>query len=337
MPAPFPSPFTRATIGLLMLLALPACKGQAVQANPQAGPSAPPRSESAASPSSDDEDPNNILLNPRTEPLDQRTLDAITPAGDPAYAGQPAPLPDGITVPLPLNPKPQRQYRMAGRVPDTLDVEVISRYDAFADFMPACRAYLDKFGAQPDKYGDGTFDVPSRVARTKGGFEASIVIDRFEESPCQFVYRDTAVRVYKKADQLPLSDGERRILDRFSARTAVTADRYFHDDTVPVCMPDDRSACRPDTWHLAVNFDPAKPVYLLCKRYIPSSADQLPTDERLLKYVCYGPPKSLYKRMHGLKAHNRSPIRVDIYDLDSERPPFPLDDARQPTQQGDKQ
>ena len=160
MPAPFPSPFTRAAIGLLMLLALPACTGHAVQADPQAGPSAPPRSETAASPSSDDEDPNNILLNPRTEPLDQRTLDAITPAGDPAYAGQPAPLPDGITVPLPLNPKPQRQYRMAGRVPDTLDVEVISRYDAFADFMPACRAYLDKFGAQPDKYGDGTFDVP---------------------------------------------------------------------------------------------------------------------------------------------------------------------------------
>lgn len=335
MPAPFPSPFTRAAIGLLMLLALPACKGQAMQADPQTGPSAPSRSETAASPSSDDEDPNNILLNPRRGPLDQRTLDAITPAGDPGLAGQPAPLPDGITVPLPLNPKPQRQYRMAGRVPDTLDVEVESRYFPYADDTDDCIAYLQAFkDALPER--TLSITAPERVTRTKEGFEASIVIDRFEDSPCQFVYRDTAVRVYKKADQLPLSDGERRILDRFSARTAVTADRYFHDDTVPVCMPDDRSACRPDTWHLAVNFDPAKPVYLLCKRYIPSSADQLPTDGRFLEYVCYGPPKSLYKRMHGLKAHNRSPIRVDIYDLDSERPPFPLDDARQPTQQGDK-
>ena len=334
MPAPFPSPFTRAAIGLLMLLALPACNFQAVQADPQARPSMPPSSETAASPSSDDEDPNNILLNPLRGPLDQRTLDAITPAGDPAYAGQPAPLPDGITVPLPLNPKPQRQYRMAGRVPDTLDVEVESRYFPYADDTDDCIAYLRPFkGALPES--TLSITAPERVTRTKEGFEASIVIDRFEESPCQFVYRDTAVRVYKKADQLPLSDDERRILDRFTARNVVTADRYFHEDTVPVCMPDDRSACRPDTWHLAVNFDPAKPVYLLCKRYIPSTADPLPTDERLLEYVCYGPPKSLYKRMHGLKAHNRSPIRVDIYDLDTELPPFPVDYSKQPTQ-GDK-
>lgn len=41
---------------------------------------------------------------------------------------------------------------------------------------------------------------------------------------------------------------------------------------------------------------------------------------------------ALYKRMHGLKAHNRSPIRVDIYDLDSEPPPFPVEYSRQPTQ-----
>lgn len=137
MPAVFPSPFTRAAIGLLMLLALPACNGQPLQADPEAGPSAPPRSETATSPSSEDEDPNNILLNPRTGALDQRTLDAITPAGDPALAGLPAPLPDGASVQVPLNPNPQRQYRMAGRVPDTLDIEVVSRYDAFA-YTPEC-------------------------------------------------------------------------------------------------------------------------------------------------------------------------------------------------------
>ncbi len=332
MPAPSPSPFTRAAIGLL-LLALPACKGQAVQANPQAGPSAPPRSETAASPSSDDEDPNNILLNPRTEPLDQRTLDAITPAGDPAYAGQPAPLPDGITVPLPLNPKPQRQYRMAGRVPDTLDVEVESRYFPYADDTDECIAYLRPFkAALPER--TLSITAPERVTRTKDGFEASIVIDRFEESPCQFVYRDTAVRVYKKADQLPSPDGERRMPYRVSAIDVVTADRYVHGDDVPVCMRD-RYACRPDTWRLALNFDPAKPAYVLCKRFDDPDADEL-SSGGIKKYFCYGPPKPIYKRMHGLKVHTRSPIRVDIYDLDTELPPFPVDYSRQPTQ-GDKQ
>lgn len=182
------------------------------------------------------------------------------------------------------------------------------------------------------QYDDGDVAALSRVTRSDDSFEATIAIDRFEDTPCQLVYRDTAIRVYKRADQTASPKDERHILDRFSARTVVTADRYFYDDTVPVCMSDDRSACRPDTWQLAVNFDPAKPVYLLCNRYIPSTADPLSTNGPLLEYVCYGPPKSLYKRMHGLKVHNRSPIRVDIYGLDSEPPPFPVGNSRQPTQ-----
>ena len=337
MLAPFPIVYPRLGLGLWLLLALPGCNGQAMQAGTKVEPGVAadaPESESAPQRSSDGEDADNILLNPHTGFVDPRTLEAITPAGDPALSGQPVPLPPGGSAPLPLNPNPKRQYRMAGRMPDTLDVEVESRYFPFADDTDECIAYLQPF---KDVLPERTLSItaPERVTRTKDGFEASIVIDRFEDSPCQFVYRDTAVRVYRKADQLPSSDGERRILDRFSAKRVVTADRYFYDDTVPVCMDDDRSACRPDTWHLAVNFDPAKPVYLMCKRYIPASGDQLPTDG-FQEYVCHGPPKSLYKRMHALKSHNRSPIRVDIYDLDSEPPPFPVDYSRQPTQ-GDKQ
>lgn len=233
----------------------------------------------------------------------------VIPAGDPSARDLPD---DDSSLPPPwagrINPDPQRKYRVHGRKPPGFEVMLFSRFHAYGFGTPACNALLiDQGVTDPDFQGQIFREVP--VRQTRYSFEATLVIDRFKDDACQWVYQSTDMRI-----RTPKAKGSLYGVGVTSAGSVIDNDFYHTDDMVLRC-PDDQPRCNQAFLDINVNaFD--EPVIVRCATFpaIPENLNSRPS------FHCQD-SNFAHKKRHMLKPGTRD-IRIDIYDVDVEPDPM---------------
>ena len=242
------------------------------------------------------------------------------PAGDPGARHLPDPI-DQVSWPTiaPLNPKAQRKYRVHGRVPAHFQLTFINYYQAYRFDTPECQAELKRNLAYKDRsseyaYGETTVQMPIR--RSGERYEATLVIDRFVPTACQWVYQGTRAEITHQ--------GKNQEAPAYGY--VVDTEAYHLVEGANRC-PRHAKKCTEERYN-QTNNSAAMPVYFLCKT-IPASETLGDRDI----YDCRDTSVSRYKLTHALRPGTRA-IEINFHDLDVEPSPLRANDSSSSTPQG---
>jgi len=232
----------------------------------------------------------------------------VLPAGDPSARDLPDDQSDLPPVRVgALNTNPQRKYRLHGRKPPGFNVMFASRFHGYGFRTPECQALMRAQGVSPTF--EGEFFRRLAVRQTEDKYEATLVIDRFSDDACRWVYQGTRILF-----ESPKAIGPLNPENYLQGATVVTPDYYHTDDVVMPC-PQYRPRCNPAHLAMVINAS-AEPVMIRCQTF-PADLT-MPNPQSW--FSCQDINRA-YKERQILKPDTRD-IRIDVYDLDIDADPI---------------
>ncbi len=236
----------------------------------------------------------------------------IVPAGDPEAKN----LSDEVVgerqsgADWPYKAKPQRKYRVFGRIPPHLRIAMASGFDMYKFRTPECQAEMQRRGIRSQW---GMMNSPIKVTQTGDRYEAVIVIDRFEDNdPCQWVYQSTEAAIFHKD----------RPDKQINASLTVDA-RWYHLPGIRMkrCRRDARACSEERAW-IQSNAD-SKPALILCGTRKWDTGAQ---------YLCNAKNSNVWKETHLLMPSTKS-MQVNVYDIDIEPNPLASSSSKPATKE----
>ena len=229
----------------------------------------------------------------------------VIPSGDPAARDLPDDSVDLEPAPAaPVNLHPKRRYRIHGRLPRHLSMRMASRFHAYNWHDPACKATVRE---EDRDHPYGWFNFPVRMRYSGDTYEGTLVIDRFADSPCRWVYQSTSIVVMRRGDP------EQTIA--LASMPIVSADQYHLPGEEPVCVPG-AYLCNPERLRKLLDAKPT-PAIVRCRTDPVGSKTNFGTTPH---FTCQDLNR-LWKEQQLLKPWSRD-IRVDVYDLDRDADPL---------------
>lgn len=196
-----------------------------------------------------------------------------------------------------LKNKPEHVVQLEGRVPDSLQIELVALYVTDTKNMACFRHPGAKWGQGPNYHSE-----PISLARTSGRYEGKLIVDKYLPGACNWSLAQVNA-VVKNID----SPDDPEVVEH-----VIHAHYFYHDESdASGCDVSPRSGdhrkCPVEENSLGT------PVVVPCK-VTSYSSDAQP------KFDCPALTTANYKMSHRIKSGQKL-IQIDFYDLDREPDP----------------
>ncbi|MBT2748599.1 MULTISPECIES: hypothetical protein [unclassified Lysobacter] len=230
-------------------------------------------------------------------------LAAATLALAPSLAGCASPADisqqsDAKDVARNLNKKPKHIVQLGGRVPDSLQIELVALYVTDTKDMTCFSHPGAKWGQGPNYHSE-----PIELARKNSRYSAALVVDKYLPGACNW----TLVRVNAVVEKIGGPDEEAEVVEQ-----VIHTYYFYHDESDSSgCDVNPRSG---DHRKCPIEENSLNtPVVIPCKVASYASNAQPSFD-------CPALTKANYKVSHRVKPGQKL-IQIDFYDLDKEPDP----------------